>query len=145
MEDSPPRRFRSLVVASIIGIGISSVTTQILTLREFLTQFHGNEITISLVIFCWLVLTGAGTFGARFFKTASLGAYLVLTLIIAVGPLFQIIGIRIFRELFFTHGVSPGFYPILFYILMAIGPYCLLTGFILPYAQTLFSFLSYSL
>ena len=131
------RRFRSLVVASIIGIGISSVTTQILTIREFLTQFHGNEITISLVIFCWLVLTGTGTLGAKFFKTASLEAYLVLTLLIAVWPLFQIIGIRIFRELFFTHGVSPGFYPILFYILMAIAPYCLLTGFILPYTQKL--------
>ena len=138
MENLSARSFRRFVVCSIIGIGISSVTTQILTIREFLTQFHGNEITISLVIFCWLVLTGIGTFGVKFFRTASLGTYLVLTLIIAVWPLFQVIGIRIFRELFFTHGVSPGFYPILFYILVAIAPYCLLTGFILPYAQKLF-------
>ena len=43
-----------------------------------------------------------------------------------------------FRELFFTHGVSPGFYPILIYISVTIAPYCLLTGFILPYTQKLF-------
>ncbi|MCG6879706.1 MAG: fused MFS/spermidine synthase [Deltaproteobacteria bacterium] len=130
--------FRWLAMASIVGVGISSVTTQILTIREFLSQFHGNEITISLVIFCWLVLTGLGTLLAKCFKKASLAVYLVLALIIGVLPLFQIAGIRVFRELFFTHGVSPGFYPILIYISVTIAPYCLLTGFILPYTQKLF-------
>ena len=125
-------------MGSIIGIGISSVTTQILTIREFLSQFHGNEITISLVMFCWLVLTGMGSLLANCFQKASLGIYLLLALTIGVLPLFQIIGIRVFRELFFTHGVSPGFYPILLYITVAIAPYCLLTGFILPYTQKLF-------
>jgi len=132
--------FRRLAVASIIGVGISSVTTQILTIREFLSQFHGNEITISLVIFCWLVLTGMGTLGAKCFEKASPGIYLVLVLIIGVWPLLQIAGIRIFRELFFTHGVSPGFYPILMMVAASIAPYCLLTGFILPYTQKLFHY-----
>ncbi|EFK06660.1 spermine/spermidine synthase [delta proteobacterium NaphS2] len=131
-------RFRWLAIGSIVGVGISSVTTQILTIREFLSQFHGNEITISLVVFCWLVLTGLGTLLAKCFKKASLAVYLVLALIIGVLPLFQMAGIRVFRELFFTHGVSPGFYPILIYISVTIAPYCLLTGFILPYTQKLF-------
>ena len=134
---SPPH-FRRLAVGSIVGVGISSVTTQILTIREFLSQFHGNEITISLVVFCWLVLTGMGTLAAKCFRKASLGVYLVLALTIGLLPLFQVMGIRVFRELFFTHGVSPGFYPILLYITLAIAPYCLLTGFILPYTQKLF-------
>jgi spermidine synthase len=127
-----------LAVASIIGVGISSVTTQILTIREFLSQFHGNEITIGLVVFCWLVLTGLGTLGAKFFKKASPGVYLMLTLMIGVWPLFQVAGVRVFRELFFTHGVSPGFYPILMVVASTIAPYCLITGFILPYTQKLF-------
>ena len=131
-------RFRWLAIGSIVGIGISSVTTQILTIREFLSQFHGNEITISLVIFCWLVLTGVGTLLAKCFQKGSLAIYLVLALIIGMLPLLQIAGIRVFRELFFTHGVSPGFYPILIYISVTIAPYCLLTGFILPYTQKLF-------
>lgn len=133
-----PRHFRRLAIGSIIGIGISSVTTQILTIREFLSQFHGNEITISLVVFCWLVLTGMGTLAAKCFRKASLRVYLVSALAIGLLPLFQIMGIRVFRELFFTHGVSPGFYPILIYVTLAIAPYCLLTGFILPYTQKLF-------
>ncbi len=126
---------RRLIIWSIIGTGISSVTTQLLTIREFLTQFSGNEITISLVIFCWLMMTGMGAFAAKFLKGGGERVYALLILIIALWPLIQMIGIREFREILFTHGVSPGFYPILFYILIAIAPYCLLTGFILPYSQ----------
>jgi len=126
---------KRLIIWSIIGTGISSVTTQLLTIREFLTQFNGNEIIISLVIFCWLLMTGIGALTSKFVKGGGLNVYVPLILIIAIWPLLQIIGIRGLRGLFFIHGVSPGFYPILFYILIIITPYCLLTGFVLPYSQ----------
>ena len=126
---------KRLIIWSVIGTGISSVTTQLLTIREFLSQFHGNEITISLVLFCWLLLTGLGSLAAKAVKRSSLKVYALLTLFVAFLPLLQMIAIRGFREAFFTHGSSPGFYPIFFYILITVAPYCLLTGFILPYAQ----------
>lgn len=126
--------YKRLIVWSIIGTGISSITVQIVTIREFLTQFHGNEITISLVLFSWLLLTGIGSLVARFFKVSSVILYSLLTLLIALVPLFQLIFIRGFREAVFIHGVSPGFYQIFLYITASIAPYCLLVGFILPYA-----------
>ena len=103
---------KRLIILSIIGTGITSVSTQLVTIREFLTQFHGNEITISLVLFCWLFLTGIGSFAAKGIKRTSLKSYSLLILVIAVWPLLQLIAIRGLRETFFTHGVSPGFYPI---------------------------------
>ena len=128
---------KRLIVWSIIGTGISSVTTQLLTIREFLSQFDGNEITISLVLSSWLLVTGLGSLAAKAVKRASLRVYALLTVIIAVLPLLQMIVIRGLRETVFIHGASPGFYSILFYIIITITPYCLLTGFILPYAQKL--------
>ena len=50
-----------LILWSVIGTGISSITVQVVTIREFLSQFQGNEITISLTLFCWLLLTGLGS------------------------------------------------------------------------------------
>ena len=135
---------KRLIIWSIIGTGISSVTTQLLTIREFLSQFHGNEITISLVIFCWLLLTGMGSLAAKPVKRPSLRTFTLLTLIIAVWPLLQIIVIREFREAFFIHGTSPGFYPVFFYIMITVAPYCLLTGFILPYSQKVLNDRNYS-
>ena len=126
---------RRLIIWSIIGTGISSVTTQLITIREFLTQFKGNEVTISLVLFCWLLLTGLGSLAAKAVRRPFRGLYSFLILIIALWPLLQLLGIRGLRETFFTHGLSPGFYPIFLYIFLTIAPYCLLIGFVLPYAQ----------
>jgi spermidine synthase len=126
---------KKLLVWSIIGTGISSVTTQLLTIREFLTQFQGNEITIALVISCWLLISGLGSLAARFIRSHSLKVYVPLLFVVGIWPLFQLIMIRELRDVFFIYGASPGFYQILFYILVTVAPYCLITGFILPCSQ----------
>ncbi|MDB9822075.1 hypothetical protein OAC89_00030 [Deltaproteobacteria bacterium] len=125
---------KRLIIWSVIGTGISSITVQLVTVREFLSQFNGNEITISLVLFCWLLLTGIGTLAAKFYRPSSLTVYSLFLLLIALWPLPQIILIRYFREVVFIHGVSPGFYQIFFYIAATTSIYCLLVGFILPHA-----------
>jgi spermidine synthase len=126
---------RSRIIWSIIGAGISSVATQLLTVREILTQFHGNEITIALVLFSWLLLTGLGSLAARLPLHPSVTLYGLLTLLMAFGPLGMLIAIRALMQTVFTHGLSPGFYATLLFITAAMTPYCLLTGFVLPYAQ----------
>jgi len=129
-------QFKPLIIWSVVGTGISSIAVQLVTIREFLTQFHGNEITISLVLFSWLLLTGLGSLLARAFSHASVAIYALLGAFVALWPLLQIVLIRDFREIFFIHGAAPGFYQIFFYILAATAPYCLAVGFILPYALT---------
>jgi len=124
---------KRLILWSIIGTGISSIAVQLVTIREFLSQFHGNEITIALVLFCWLLLTGLGSLCARPIRRGSIGLFAILSIATAVLPLFQILLIRGFRETLFVHGVAPGFYQILFYIAATTIPYCFLVGFILPY------------
>jgi len=121
---------------SLVFLGISSVTTQLLTLREFLSQFHGNEITFSLSIFSWLLLSGLGTLLAKSISRPSLSLLSLLLLVAALMPLAQIAGIRLLRDAAFLHGTSQGFYQILFFIIAASGPYCLVSGFILPIIQS---------
>ncbi|MBW2285848.1 MAG: hypothetical protein JRF65_14785 [Deltaproteobacteria bacterium] len=135
MGATPSTYVKRLIVWSIIGTGITSVTTQLLTLREFLSQFQGNEITISLVLFCWLLLGGLGSLLEKGVKRPTLTGYTLLLLVISVWPLVQLLLIRWARDQFFTHGASPGFYGIFFTILCTTAPYCLMIGFILPHAQ----------
>ncbi|MBW1669257.1 MAG: fused MFS/spermidine synthase [Deltaproteobacteria bacterium] len=126
---------RPLIIWSVIGTGISSIAVQLVTIREFLTQFHGNEITISIVLFSWLLLTGVGSLAAKASKGFSLTSYSLLAGLIALWPLPQIILIRELREIVFIHGVAPGFYHVFLYISLLIAPYCFSVGFVLPYAQ----------
>lgn len=53
------------VTRVVIATGISSVVTQLLTIREFLAQLQGNEFVIALILFNWMILGGTGTLLAR--------------------------------------------------------------------------------
>jgi spermidine synthase len=126
------------VIRVVIATGISSVVTQLLTIREFLTQFQGNEIVIALILFNWLILGGIGTLAARIFArpsrnpTANRLAWLSLAL--SVFAILQIAAIRQLRDIVFIHGSSVGFYPTLIFSFLIIAPYCLLLGYVLPYS-----------
>jgi spermidine synthase len=124
----------SLIVISVIGTGISSIAIQIVTVREFLSQFSGNEITISLVLFCWLLVSGLGSLVSKYFPKKSVIVYSIIAIVTALFPLIQIVAIRLLRDAVFIHGESPGFYPIFFFILTLSSPYAFLIGFILPYS-----------
>jgi spermidine synthase len=123
----------------VIATGISSVVTQLLTIREFLTQFQGNEIVIALILFNWLILGGIGT---RLARTAVKGPqrrptvdFLArLSLVLCIVAVWQLLAIRWLRDVVFIHGSSVGFYPTLLFSFLTIAPYCLLLGFVLPYS-----------
>jgi len=122
----------------VIATGISSVVTQLLTIREFLAQFQGNEFVIALILFSWLILGGVGTLLARWatrgFWQATIHRLAGLSLVLTALSAVQIMAIRGLRDVFFIHGSSVGFYPTLAYIFFTITPYCLLLGFVLPYS-----------
>ena len=130
----PRIHIKTLIVCSIVGTGVSSVVTQLLTIREFISQFQGNEITISLVLFSWLVMGGLGSLAAKAVRNAPLSTYSLLMAVACVWPLVQLIGIRLLHDQAFVHGVSSGFYSVFACIAIATAPYCLLIGFVLPYA-----------
>ncbi|MDY6832524.1 MAG: hypothetical protein SWC96_11925, partial [Thermodesulfobacteriota bacterium] len=126
------------VNALILTTGVSSVVTQLLTIREFLAQFAGNEWTIAVIFFNWLVLGGLGTFLARSagrgLFPASPAALARLSMAAAALPVALLLAIRVLRDLFFTFGTQAGFYGLMAFSFFTTAPYCLLIGFLLPYS-----------
>ncbi len=123
------------IVAVVVTTGIASVVTQLILIREFLSQFQGNEIVIALILFSWLVLGGLGTLLARPAAGTRLAtqpalSWLSLALVLLSAP--TLFGARLLRDLVFTHGASVGFYPTFVYIAAVAAPYALLIGFLLP-------------
>ncbi|MCK7507680.1 MAG: hypothetical protein MZV70_28960 [Desulfobacterales bacterium] len=122
-------------VAVVIATGIASVVTQLVLIREFLSQFQGNEIVIALILFSWLVLGGLGTLlarpaaGSRLATRQALGWLSLALVLLSILTLF---GARLLRDLVFTRGASVGFYPTFVYIAAVTAPYALLIGFLLP-------------
>ncbi len=126
------------VVAVVIATGIASVITQLVLIREFLSQFQGNEVIIALILFSWLVLGGIGTLSAQMVgrtgREATWNALAWLSLGLACFAVSTVLGARLLRDVFFIRGSSVGFYSSFFYVFAIMAPYALQIGFILPFS-----------
>lgn len=123
------------IIAVVIATGIASVVTQLVLIREFLSQFQGNEIVIALILFSWLTLGGLGTLLARpaaGSRLATRQALCWLSLALVLFSTLTLFGARLLRDVVFTRGASVGFYPTFGYIVSVTAPYALLIGFLLP-------------
>lgn len=126
------------IVDLVIVTGIASVVSQLLIIREFLSRFQGNEFVIALILFCWLVLSGAGTWAARAsgFRLLNPGILKlsVLSMLLAALSPLTLLGVRMLRDVVFLAGSDTGFYATFLFILATAAPYCILLGFLLPYS-----------
>ncbi|MBI4794026.1 MAG: hypothetical protein HY789_15110, partial [Deltaproteobacteria bacterium] len=98
----------------ISAVGLSSVVMQLLLVREFLAQFQGNEFTISLIFFSWLMLGGAGSrlaLAATRRRPADRRSLALLALLLAALGALEIVAIRLLRDSIFLHGADDVVYP----------------------------------
>lgn len=131
MKNAVERRIALVVITT----GVSSVVTQLVVIREFLSLFRGNEFVVALILFNWLLLGGIGTMLARAAgKRAGLARLAFFSLLLAALSPLELYAIRELRDLVFLHGASIGFFPTFSYTLLTLVPYCLLLGFVLPYS-----------
>ncbi|MBC2711268.1 MAG: hypothetical protein HGJ94_09815 [Desulfosarcina sp.] len=124
--------------AVVVATGIASVAVQLVFIREYLAQFHGNEIVIAMIFFCWLVFGGIGAVAAKGFRAIVLPPspkiLALLSCLLTILSVGQVVAIRRLRDLVFIHGASVGFYPTFGFVAATILPYALLMGFVLPYS-----------
>jgi spermidine synthase len=116
--------------------GMATLTTQLLSIREFLTQLQGNEFVIALVLFNWLVWGGLGMLAARGFSrrfTPTAGRLIQLCLGLAALAPVHLMAIRLLPRLLFIPGASVGFEASLAFSFGVSGPYGFAVGLALPY------------
>jgi spermidine synthase len=122
------------ILGLVVATGIASVVGQLVFLREFLSQFQGNEIVIALVFFNWLILGGLGTWLAHRPRRFSARVLMICSLLMVSLSVGQLGAIRVLRPLLFSIGVSAGFYAIFVFTFLTLAPYAGLVGFVLPYS-----------
>lgn len=126
------------VIFIILATGVASVVTQLLTLREFLALFAGNEFVIAVIFFNWLIAGGAGTMlasrSARSLFRPSFQNLAWLSLLAAAMQPCHLLAIRLLRDMIFIPGSETGFYQTFLYIQATSTPYALLIGFLLPWS-----------
>ncbi|MGZ3606028.1 MAG: hypothetical protein ACXU9P_13875, partial [Thermodesulfobacteriota bacterium] len=122
---------------SLFVMGLSSITAQIILLRELLVSFLGNELTLGIILASWLILVAAGSFliGKSVENVErKLEIFAVFQLIFSIAFPFAIFFCRIFKNILLaTPGEALGFGPIFYSSLLILlpltvpyGPYLLM-------------------
>jgi spermidine synthase len=127
------------LIVAIGAVGLTSIMTQTILLREFLSVFSGNELVIGIVLASWMILTGAGSFLGRFVgKTKHrLDFIIALFLLTALLPIVTVFLLSYLRNLVFPVGTLIGVLESLYCSFFLLIPYCMTTGLLFTlFAQT---------
>lgn len=118
-------------VLSIVASGATSIVTQVILLREFLSAFYGNELVLGIVLASWMLLTGIGSFLGRYSaKIRSRVTLIVFSLIlIAILPPATVLLFRVLRNVVFPVGGTISISGVLYSSFALLMPYCLISGF----------------
>ena len=115
---------------SVVALGVSSVISQLIFIRELLIVFYSNELIIGMILACWMLLTATGAYlGSRFqSKKSFAGKIIIVQGIAGILPLATVLLLRIFRDRFFLTGVMLSTHQALLTSFVVLLPYCLLSG-----------------
>lgn len=133
---SVARRTTTLRFALLV-MGFSGTAFQILVIRELLVTFHGNELSIGIILGIWLILEAVGTFYAR--KKADIAkryasSFAILQVLIGFFSILSILFIRSFKYFFgISQGELLGIHYVAFISLVALLPVTVLDGALFPY------------
>jgi spermidine synthase len=132
----------TVIHAALILIGFTSVIAQIILMRELIVVFHGNEISLGIILANWLLWTslGSGLLGRLFLRVerirlAMAGLQLTLALIL---PL-TVVGVRVVKVIFYTTpGEVPGPGPMFLSSFLVISLFCIISGCLFAVGSRLF-------
>ncbi|MFH1313590.1 MAG: fused MFS/spermidine synthase [Candidatus Eisenbacteria bacterium] len=102
-------------------LGLVSIFTQVMIIRELLVAFTGNELTIATSLALWLLAVAAGclVFKRHVGSSRAQSAAGVLFVMAAVTAPAQVVLIRLLHPLLVTLGEIPG--PAMILVLSAVG------------------------
>ncbi len=128
------------LTASAAMVGLSAIVTQIILLREFLNILYGNELIVGLLLFEWMLFTGAGAWLSQYLKpkTVSLTLLGSLQILMALLPLILALGLYLARSLGFPYGTTPDVNGMLGLTAAILLPYTLLSGCLFPLHAEIF-------
>ena len=119
-------------IFAVILMGFSGLVAQIVLLRELMIAFHGNELSIGVVLANWLLLESAGAYflGKKISGTKrKMGSFILVTLLFSIFFLAAIYAVRIFNQfLTVIPGEGLGIMPMFYVSFLILLPVSLLHG-----------------
>lgn len=131
-----PGPSRKLLFLAVCCLGVSSIVTQLVLMRELLCVLAGNEMILGIILGNWFLLTGVGSFLGRWAGRLRrpLVALVVAQVLVALLPVADCLAARVLRNVVFVRGAEIGVVESLVSCFVLLLPYCLIAGYLLALA-----------
>jgi spermidine synthase len=131
---NPPekgKKVESNYILVLLTLGLLTIATQIVLLREFLSIFYGNELVIGIIFTNWMVLTSLGAYLGRISEKfiRNIVSSLYVLLVLALLPLVIVFLMFYLRNIVFIPGAMINLLQIFLSTFVLLLPFCLLSGF----------------
>jgi spermidine synthase len=116
----------------LFGVGFLSIGFQIILMREYLSLFQGTEFILGVLLSCWLLFTGAGSFIAKF--TPATGGrgmgFTLLAFFTGFWPPVSVFLIHYLKSVMLPAGSMAGMEHAVLWGTVAELPFCLASGYL---------------
>ncbi len=115
---------------SVFVIGLTTLVTQIILLRNLLSVFSGNELVIGIILANWMMITALGAYLGRYIIKAEIKYKLIVFGHVLMGLLPILLSFLIFylRNVFYPPGRLINLFEIFISTFILFLPFCILTG-----------------
>ncbi len=128
-----PRKLRGFqkmsssdIAVNLFIIGFTSMSVQILLIREIMNISGGYELTAGTFLASWLITSAIGAAAAG---SSSLNDIRRINLVFSLSPLISIILLILLSRLFLEPGETPSFLVSMIFTFLVLIPFCLVSGF----------------
>lgn len=126
---------------SAFMLGSTSMIAQVILMREFLTIFNGNELTIGIVLANWMILTALGAWLGSFRIQVKKASNLITSglLLLSILPFVIAFLISFLKNIVFPVGVMISIFQLFLFSFLLLLPFCLIGGFLFPFLSKCYS------
>lgn len=118
----------------VFMLGASTFVAQVVTLREFLMLFQGNELTLGLTLALWMAYVSIGSlvYRTREYRYKRQW-YLVFLLVLSAAPLLLLSLLPALRYALYEPALELGPLALVALFSVTMGPYCFIAGWAFPW------------
>jgi len=100
----------------IVLLGVTTITTQIILLRQFLVVGYGNELVIGILLANWMFLTGLGAWLGKFPKRLTSISVMIIPaqILMSILPIITVFLLFILKNRWFPIGKLLSVHEIFF-------------------------------
>jgi len=107
-------------------IGFTSMSVQILLIREIMNISGGYELTAGTFLASWLITSAIGAAAAG---NSSLNDIRKINLVFSISPIISIVLLILLSRLFLQPGETPSFLVSIIFTFLVLIPFCMVSGF----------------